>query len=233
MEQPNHHQGHAQGQHYAQSMSAALPDATEAAFYHQNIPQPGSCDIKPRLNKEQHDFLEDHYKQQTKPNTSTKKGFADHLNVSLDKVNASIQQKCVSKARANSITELVSEPTRKIEARCQETARSTKPCSGIPIRAPRFGLGALAIPAIWPICCCDATLFGRGPGFEWTRYLANAATSGFQRTAHSVFRRSWAGDATDRQQLRLASSAGGRFLRLAARLEPTHAHARELQRYLT
>jgi len=47
----------------------------------------GSCDIKPRLTKEQHDILEAHYQKQNKPNTNTKKGFADALNVSLDKVN--------------------------------------------------------------------------------------------------------------------------------------------------
>jgi hypothetical protein len=48
-----------------------------------------ACDIKPRLTKEQHDILEAHYTEQTKPNTSTKKGFAESLNVSLDKVNVS------------------------------------------------------------------------------------------------------------------------------------------------
>jgi hypothetical protein len=51
-----------------------------------------ACDIKPRLTKEQHDILEAHYTEQTKPNTSTKKGFAESLNVSLDKVNVSAYQ---------------------------------------------------------------------------------------------------------------------------------------------
>lgn len=49
----------------------------------------GISDVKPRLTKEQHDILESHYQQQNKPNTQTKKGFAESLNVSLDKVNVS------------------------------------------------------------------------------------------------------------------------------------------------
>ena len=48
------------------------------------------CDTKPRLTKEQHDVLEAHYTKQPKPNTSTKKGFAESLGVSLDKVNVSL-----------------------------------------------------------------------------------------------------------------------------------------------
>lgn len=48
-----------------------------------------SVDVKPRLTKEQHDILESHYQQQNKPNTQTKKGFAEALGVSLDKVNVS------------------------------------------------------------------------------------------------------------------------------------------------
>lgn len=48
-----------------------------------------SVDVKPRLTKEQHDILESHYQQQNKPNTQTKKGFAESLGVSLDKVNVS------------------------------------------------------------------------------------------------------------------------------------------------
>ncbi|KAF4549434.1 Hypothetical protein D9617_21g096550 [Elsinoe fawcettii] len=46
-----------------------------------------AVDVKPRLTKEQHDILESHYQQQSKPNTQTKKGFAETLGVSLDKVN--------------------------------------------------------------------------------------------------------------------------------------------------
>lgn len=48
-----------------------------------------AVDVKPRLTKEQHDILEAHYQQQSKPNTQTKKGFAEALGVSLDKVNVS------------------------------------------------------------------------------------------------------------------------------------------------
>lgn len=46
-----------------------------------------AVDVKPRLTKEQHDILESHYQQQNKPNTQTKKTFAESLGVSLDKVN--------------------------------------------------------------------------------------------------------------------------------------------------
>lgn len=46
-----------------------------------------TCDIKPRLTKEQHDILEAHFQQQNKPNTNTKKGYAEDLGVSLEKVN--------------------------------------------------------------------------------------------------------------------------------------------------
>ncbi|KAF2153067.1 hypothetical protein K461DRAFT_293361 [Myriangium duriaei CBS 260.36] len=46
-----------------------------------------TVDVKPRLTKEQHDILENHYQGQNKPNTQTKKGFAEALGVSLDKVN--------------------------------------------------------------------------------------------------------------------------------------------------
>lgn len=73
-----------------QQFNAMLPDGSCAPpFYNHNLPHPTSCDIKPRLTKEQHDVLENHYKQQPKPNTQTKKGFAEQLNVSLDKVNVS------------------------------------------------------------------------------------------------------------------------------------------------
>jgi hypothetical protein len=53
-------------------------------------PQPNGCaDVKPRLTKEQHDVLEAHFQQQHKPSTTVKKGFADNLNVPLDKINVS------------------------------------------------------------------------------------------------------------------------------------------------
>ncbi|WPG99743.1 Hypothetical protein R9X50_00256200 [Acrodontium crateriforme] len=48
---------------------------------------PIACDIKPRLTKEQHDVLEEHFQKQSKPNTNTKKSFAETLNVPLEKIN--------------------------------------------------------------------------------------------------------------------------------------------------
>ena len=48
-----------------------------------------AVDVKPRLTKEQHDVLETEFRKQAKPNTNTKKRFAEVLGVSLDKVNVS------------------------------------------------------------------------------------------------------------------------------------------------
>lgn len=45
------------------------------------------AEVKPRLTKEQHEFLEGHFQQQPKPSTSTKKQFAETLGVPLDKIN--------------------------------------------------------------------------------------------------------------------------------------------------
>jgi hypothetical protein len=50
--------------------------------------QPGS-DVKPRLTKDQHDILEQHFLAQHKPSTNVKKEFATRLGVPLDKINAS------------------------------------------------------------------------------------------------------------------------------------------------
>lgn len=56
------------------------------------VPPPQmSCEVKPRLTKEQHDLLENHFQQQPKPSTQTKKHFAENLKVSLDKVNVSFE----------------------------------------------------------------------------------------------------------------------------------------------
>ena len=68
--------------------SNALLEHQKHPFFGQNN-QALSCDIKPRLTKEQHDILEAEFQKQNKPNTVTKKGFAEALNVSLDKVNVS------------------------------------------------------------------------------------------------------------------------------------------------
>ena len=48
-----------------------------------------SGDVKPRLTKDQHDVLEQHFLQQHKPSTNVKKEFAQKLNVPLDKINVS------------------------------------------------------------------------------------------------------------------------------------------------
>ena len=52
-------------------------------------PKPGG-DVKPRLTKDQHDILEQHFQQQHKPTTGVKKAFADRLGVPLDKINVSL-----------------------------------------------------------------------------------------------------------------------------------------------
>jgi hypothetical protein len=46
-------------------------------------------DVKPRLTKDQHDILEQHFLVQHKPSTNIKKEFATRLGVPLDKINAS------------------------------------------------------------------------------------------------------------------------------------------------
>ncbi|KAI8936322.1 hypothetical protein NX059_006738 [Plenodomus lindquistii] len=59
----------------------------------QSAPPPGSAqkppgsDVKPRLTKDQHDVLEQHFQQQHKPSTNVKKEFAAKLGVPLDKIN--------------------------------------------------------------------------------------------------------------------------------------------------
>jgi hypothetical protein len=81
------HHPHFDHQHHANS---AIADPNRAAFYGPNGIPSIACDIKPRLTKEQHDILEREYKANHKPSTSVKKGFAENLGVSLDKVNVSI-----------------------------------------------------------------------------------------------------------------------------------------------
>lgn len=51
--------------------------------------KPPTCDVKPRLTKEQHDVLEQHFQAQHKPSTMVKKDFAAKLGVPLDKINVS------------------------------------------------------------------------------------------------------------------------------------------------
>ena len=70
-------------------MSAPLSEQSRSSLYHPTGQPPMSCDVKPRLTKEQHDILEAHFQKQHKPTTAIKRGFADALNVSLEKVNVS------------------------------------------------------------------------------------------------------------------------------------------------
>lgn len=79
---------HQYQQHYSTGSSTNLSEQHKNLYAPGGVPQP-ICDTKPRLTKEQHDILEAHYTNQPKPNTSTKKGFAESLGVSLDKVNVS------------------------------------------------------------------------------------------------------------------------------------------------
>ncbi|KAF2745416.1 hypothetical protein M011DRAFT_478934 [Sporormia fimetaria CBS 119925] len=48
---------------------------------------PQGPDGKSRLSKAQHDVLEAHFAQQSKPTTNTKKAIAERMNVSIDKIN--------------------------------------------------------------------------------------------------------------------------------------------------
>ena len=86
-------------QHYNANPSSYQQDRSNGPYLNPNFPGSISCDIKPRLTKEQHDILENHYQKQNKPNTNTKKSFAESLNVSLDKVNVSVR--CGDAIRAN------------------------------------------------------------------------------------------------------------------------------------
>lgn len=58
------------------------------------VPKPAGGDVKPRLTKDQHDLLEQHFQQQHKPTTGVKKAFADRLGVPLDKINVSLRRLC-------------------------------------------------------------------------------------------------------------------------------------------
>lgn len=66
--------------------SGALDRTTKAS----NKSNRASCDIKPRLTKEQHDILEGHYEKQSKPSTQVKRSFATSLNVTPEKINVSV-----------------------------------------------------------------------------------------------------------------------------------------------
>ncbi|KXT12469.1 hypothetical protein AC579_7335 [Pseudocercospora musae] len=81
-QQQHHHQHQHQHHHYAVPSASSLQNLPNPPFYPQVM-----TDIKPRLTKEQHDILETEFQRQNKPSTQVKKGFAENLNVSLDKVN--------------------------------------------------------------------------------------------------------------------------------------------------
>lgn len=66
------------------SSSAAAASSTAPP-----APKPPGSDVKPRLTKDQHDILEQHFLAQHKPSTNVKKEFATRLGVPLDKINAS------------------------------------------------------------------------------------------------------------------------------------------------
>ncbi|EOA81998.1 uncharacterized protein SETTUDRAFT_122108 [Exserohilum turcica Et28A] len=64
------------------SSSAAAASSTAPP-----APKPPGSDVKPRLTKDQHDILEQHFLAQHKPSTNVKKEFATRLGVPLDKIN--------------------------------------------------------------------------------------------------------------------------------------------------
>jgi hypothetical protein len=78
-------------------------------------------DVKPRLTKEQHDILERHFQQQSKPTTSTKKGFADALGVPLDKINVILICSFLYIPATNRRAELVPKSTSKGQAGSEKT----------------------------------------------------------------------------------------------------------------
>jgi len=67
-------------------------DPSESSQQAGNPPPPKApaCDVKPRLTKEQHEILEQHFAKQAKPSTVTKKDVADKLQVSIEKINVSL-----------------------------------------------------------------------------------------------------------------------------------------------
>jgi hypothetical protein len=99
---------------------------SNAASASSAAPKPPIGEVKPRLTKDQHDVLEQHFQQQHKPSTNVKKEFAARLNVPLDKINVSSRHGCVHRMlqETNSIAELVPEPQSQGQAGSQEDAES-------------------------------------------------------------------------------------------------------------
>lgn len=87
-EEPGDH-GSLHTSHYLEHGSGSMADSQQGNYFNVNGQPAMACDIKPRLTKTQHEMLEAEYLKQNKPSTSTKKGFAEALGVSLDKVNVS------------------------------------------------------------------------------------------------------------------------------------------------
>jgi hypothetical protein len=84
--------------------------------------KPPTCDVKPRLTKEQHDVLEQHFQVQHKPSTLVKKDFASKLGVPLDKINVSAGTRRMRPC-ANWVVELVPEPKSQGQAGPQESRK--------------------------------------------------------------------------------------------------------------
>lgn len=151
-------------QHYKTLPQASLTEQSRNPYATAVTQHQIACDIKPRLTKEQHDILEAHYTDQAKPNTSTKKGFAESLNVSLDKVNVSylwrVSHGCVE---ANVCTELVSEPQGEIETRREEspecdTGNEQLPAEPFPPQLKRLRFRTLSSLCIVRLQQHDATI---------------------------------------------------------------------------
>lgn len=74
---------------HEQYVAVALPVAPELQMKaHPNLVPVGG-DVKPRLTKDQHEVLEDHFRREPKPSTQTKKDIAESLHTSLEKINVS------------------------------------------------------------------------------------------------------------------------------------------------
>ncbi|KAI9691873.1 MAG: hypothetical protein M1822_007946 [Bathelium mastoideum] len=72
--------------HSAPASSSHTPDSSQRGVMQQAFGPPGG-EVKPRLTKEQTDILETNFRVNPKPNTQTKREFANDLKVPLDKVN--------------------------------------------------------------------------------------------------------------------------------------------------
>lgn len=77
--------------HAPQHITSLPPSSYRVHPLHPDVAHRISHESKPRLSKEQQDILENAFKQQAKPSTSTKKQYAESLGVPLDKVNVSVR----------------------------------------------------------------------------------------------------------------------------------------------